>query len=447
VGAAGVGAIVTGDVIVTNSNDAGAGSFRDAIVQANSNGSIATIAFLPDIGTIQLQSTIAYSGTQDLTINANHATLDGSGAGGAAFVASTNGADLTLVSLAVRNSTAEGITVAVASTATGTVRVSLTDVQISDNAGHGLLVEDQENPLDVTDQDGSAAAVEVSVADSRFLRNGFSVTDRDGIRIDEGGAGSLTFTMTNSISEDNAADGIELDERGVGNVVIDVSLTHLTRNGIFDPDDLDDGFDIDEAGDGSITGQVTQSSANHNYEQGLDFNENDAGDLRVNLTDVEANDNLQEGIEYEEDDDVAGGGDVVTVMERITTNGNGAIEGDGGLKVREKGAGNLDVTLSNIIASQNSEAGIHLRETDAGDARVSIDGAVTNGNSGSTGHGIEVRESSSGSITAATITNVTTSGNTGFGVSVENGTVNATNVKGGANGSGLLGGGASFVVN
>jgi hypothetical protein len=97
VGAAGVGAIVTGDVIVTNSNDAGAGSFRDAIVQANSNGSIATIAFLPDIGTIQLQSTVAYNGTQDLTINANHATLNGSGAGGAAFVANTNGADPTLL--------------------------------------------------------------------------------------------------------------------------------------------------------------------------------------------------------------------------------------------------------------------------------------------------------------------------------------------------------------
>jgi hypothetical protein len=190
---------------------------------------------------------------------------------------------------------------------------------------------------------------------------------------------------------------------------------------------------------------VTQSSANHNYEQGLDFNENDAGDLRVNLTDVEANDNLQEGIEYEEDDDVAGGGDVVTVMERITTNGNGVDEETAA--VVQRGAGNFSTPLSNIIASQNSEAGIHLRETDAGDARVSIDGAVTNGNSGSTGHGIEVRESSSGSITAATITNVTTSGNTGFGVSVENGTVNATNVKGGANGSGLLGGGASFVVN
>jgi hypothetical protein len=439
------GTIVSADVMVTNSNDAGPGSFRDAISQANGNASIASIGFLPLVNTIQLQSTVTYTGSQDLTINANHATLDGSGAGGSAFVAVTSGADLSLIGLTVRNASAQGVQVEVLPAATGTVRVSLSDVEIADNAGHGFLVNDQENPDDVADPDGSQAAVEVVVWDSRILRNGYSVSDRDGIRVNEGGDGNLTFTIWNSQSDDNAADGIELDERGAGDVSIDVNKLAVTRNGKFDPSDFDDGFDIDEAGPGHIRGQVSASSANNNFEEGLDFNENDAGDLRVDLSDVEANGNREEGIDYEEDDDFAGGGDLVTTMDRVMTNGNGSSGGDGGLKIREKGVGNLDVTLTNIIASQNSLAGVHLRESDAGDSRISIDGAVATGNSGSTGHGIELRESSSGNITAASLRNVTASGNSGFGVSAENGTVNIANVKGGANGLGLTGGGASFV--
>ena len=430
------GTIVSADVMVTNSNDGGAGSFRDAISQANGNASIATIGFLPGVSTIQLQSTVTYTGTQDLTINANHATLDGSSAGGSAFVAS-GGGDLTLIGLTVANASGQGVEVQVPASATGTMRVALTDVKITGNAGHGFMVDDQLN--------NSAASLDVSVTDSRFAGNGYSVSDRDGIRINEGGVGSIVFNSWNSRMEDNAADGIELDETGDGDVSIDVRRTTISRNGIFDPLDLDDGFDIDEAGPGHIRGQVTSSSANNNFEEGLDFNENDAGDLRVDLSDVEANGNREEGIDYEEDDDFAGGGDLVTTMDRVMTNGNGSSGGDGGLKIREKGVGDLDVTLTNIIASQNSLAGVHLRETEAGNSRISIDGAVANGNSGSTGHGIELREGSTGNITAASVRNVTTSGNSGFGVSAENGTVNISNVKGGANGLGLIGGGASFV--
>jgi hypothetical protein len=84
--------IVTGDLVVTSSSDAGPGSFRDAIAQANANPSIATIAFLPNVNTIGLQSGIVFSGTQHLTINANQATVDASGAGAgvSAFVAATS---------------------------------------------------------------------------------------------------------------------------------------------------------------------------------------------------------------------------------------------------------------------------------------------------------------------------------------------------------------------
>lgn len=431
---AGGATIVTGDVIVTNSNDAGAGSFRDAINQANGDASITSIGFLPEVNTIHLQSGIVFSGTQDLTINANHAAIDASGAGAgvSAFVAS-GGGDLAFLKLNVSNATGQGIEVQVPASATGTIRVALTNVHISGNAGHGFLVDDQLN--------NSAASLDVSVTDSRFAGNGYSVSDRDGIRVNEGGVGSITFNSWNSRVEDNAADGIELDETGVGNVGIDVRQTQIFRNGSFDPLDLDDGFDVDEAGDGSITGDVVSTTASHNFEEGLDFNENDAGDLRVDLRDVEANFNREEGIDYEEDDDFAGGGDLVTVMDRVTTHGNGADGGDGGLKIREKGAGNLSVTLTGIIASQNNMAGIHVRESDGGSAAlVSIANAITTGNAD---HGIQVRGVSSSTTTS--YVDITTSANGGFGLSVDAGTANVTNVKGGGNGNGLTGGGATFV--
>jgi hypothetical protein len=426
--------IVTADIIVTNSNDAGPGSFRDAISQANGNASIASIGFAPAVSKIMLESGIAFTGAQDLQINANHAELDaaGAGAGVSAFVAS-GGGDLSLVGLTVSNAGGQGVEVQVPPGATGTINVSLADVIISGNAGHGFMVDDQLN--------NSAASLNVAVTDSRFSGNGYSVSDRDGIRVNEGGVGSITFTSLNSRMDDNAADGIELDEQGDGAVTIDVRRTQILRNGIFDPTDFDDGFDVDEAGNGSIVGSVVTSVASHNFEEGLDFNENDAGDLRVDLDDVEANFNREEGIDYEEDDDFAGGGDLVAVMNRITTSGNGASGGDGGLKIREKGAGDLRVMLSNIIATQNSLAGIHVRESDSGSATlVSISNAIANSNAG---HGIEVRGVSSSTTT--TYVDVTTSNNGTFGLSVDGGTANITNVQGGANGTDLTGGGATFV--
>ena len=261
--------IATGDVTVTNSNDAGPGSFRDAIAQANGNPAIGSIAFLPSVTTVALQSTVVYSGSQNLTIHGNNATIDGSGSGGTSFRMNTTGADLTLTSLTFRDAPAQGVHVEVAPSATGTVRVSLLDVTAQDNAGHGVLVNDQEDPStedDVQpDPDGSAASVEVVVIGSRFVGNGFSISDRDGLRVNEGGTGDLTLTLERTHAEKNGADGVEIDERGAGNVYIDVSNATFTRNGVFDPADLDDGFDIDEYNDGSIVGTVEGSSANHNF--------------------------------------------------------------------------------------------------------------------------------------------------------------------------------------
>jgi hypothetical protein len=446
-------AIATGDVAVTTNADGGAGSFRAAIEAANADPSIQSIAFNPSVSEVRLASGVVFTGTQPLTIFGNHAAIDGTNVDSAAFI-TTGGGDLTLVNLTVQNAPAEGVQVNVPTSATGTITLTLTGVDIVDNQGHGFVVNDQEDPTTIEDvqpdPDGSDAAIEVVVTDSRFLRNGFSVSDRDGLRVNEGGVGDLSITLTNVHAEDNAADGVEVDERGTGDVHLNVSGTTFVRNGKFDPEDLDDGFDVDEYDDGSILGTIVNSTASHNFEEGFDINENNAGDLRVNFDDVAAGWDGEEGIDLEEDDDFGGGGDVVVVARHIRTQGNGD-GADGALKIREKEAGNLNVTLSDILSTGNIGSGVFVRESSGGNAVISIDGVVSNGNEAgaldpfSLGHGLELLESGAGSFTA-TVNDATVSANAGNGVFADgSGTVTLTNLRGSGNALGLISGSATVL--
>jgi hypothetical protein len=405
-------------VFVTNSHDSGPGSFRDAIDKANAHPAITRIQLLGRVSTIELQQTVWFTGPQNLTISGNGATLDGTDAGGPAFLA-TGGGNLAVFNLTVRNAPAEGISVDVPHYATGTIQVLLFNVDVIDNLGHGVLVDDQDDPATALLDGDSDASVNVSVVSTRFVGNGFSVTDRDGLRVNEGGNGDLIITVLLSLARDNGADGIEVDERASGDVRVDMLGSQVNGNGQFDPADLDDGFDIDENDDGSIVGIVFLSTANDNYEEGFDFNENHAGDLRVDMRQVEAHGNGEEGIDYEEDDDFAGGGDLVTTMVHVRANGNGTTGGgDSGLKIREKGEGNLDATLSRVETSNNLIGGISIRE----DAIGSLVSSVTRASSlANTGHGIDFDENRtnandlSGDL-SATVTRSNSSHNGGAGV-------------------------------
>ena len=396
-------------VFVTNSNDSGAGSFREAILQANADPQIARVLFEGRVTSIRLITPVQFVGGQDLAIDGNSATLDGSAlaSASAAFIA-TGGGDLAISSLTVRDTPGEGIAVEVPAGATGTLSVSLFKVDIIDNAGHGVLINDQEDPSTTDgaqpDARGSAASIEVTVVNSRFIHNGYSVSDRDGLRVNEGGDGDLSITVKHTIAHDNGADGIEVDERGAGDVHVDIAHTQFTENGRLDPSDLDDGFDIDEYNDGSIVGRVFQSESNRNFEEGFDFNENNAGDLRVDLQHVEASGNGEEGIDYEEDDDFAGGGDLVAEMTHVIANGNGVNnDGDAGLKIREKGVGNLDVNVVDVETSNNLIGGISVREDDNGDLAASISRATSLANGG---RGIDFDENGIGNL-AATVSGST----------------------------------------
>jgi hypothetical protein len=221
------------------------------------------------------------------------------------------------VQLTARDAPGSGIAVDIPNAATGTVRVPLDQVDILENAGHGVLVDDQDDPSTGTLDGDSNASVDVQVDQCQFIQNGFSASDRDGLRVNEGGNGDLLITFRNSSSLGNGADGIEVDEKGAGDVVVALFNSHLDGNGQKDPADLDDGFDIDEADAGSVIGLISHTTANDNFEQGFDFNENHTGDLRVDFDHCTANGNNQEGLELEEDHDFPGGGDIVTTMNHV----------------------------------------------------------------------------------------------------------------------------------
>ena len=147
------------------------------------------------------------------------------------------------------------------------------------------------------------------------------------------------------------------------------------------------------------------TTVNDNFEEGLDFNENDAGDLRVNLLLVEASRNREEGIDYEEDDDFAGGGHVVTTMAGIRANANGVDGGDAGIKIREKGEGDLRADVNGVETNDNVSPesdddmrGLQIREDSAGSLTASVSNARALRNEE---HGIDFDENAPASTETA----------------------------------------------
>lgn len=411
---------------VTNTDDAGPGSFRAAVLAANADASIKRIQFIGRAGTIALSSTVEFTGTQDLQIDGNRSTIDGGLLAGLEdpSLRATGGGDLSITTLTFRNAPGPGVDVEVPASSSGIRKYSLVNIDVIGNGGHGVVINDQTFPelagdADATppvppNPDGSSASLHVTVTGSSFHNNGFGALDRDGLRINEGGEGHLIVKISLTKATNNGADGIELDERGEGNVDFEVFGSQFSGNGAFalgmpDPD-LDDGIDVDESMGGHLIGKVILTSANDNYEEGFDFNENDAGDLRIDMSLVEASRNLEEGIDLEEDDDFAGGGDLITTMSGIVANGNAG--GDAGVKIREKGVGDLDARLTTVQAGGNETRGIQLREDAGGSMVAELRLIRTDDNAGI---GIDFDENGTGGLSAS-VKNSGSRNNDGFGV-------------------------------
>ena len=294
------------------------------------------------------------------------------------------GGDLSLSDLTIEGAPSYGLLVDVPDDRTGVQRVDLDRVTVRNSRLHGVLINDQAFYLtdpDSTSDAGSTASLAVSVSGSLFEENGNGAVDYDGFRINEGGDGSIDATVKHTTSTGNGADGLELDERGAGDASFSLQHTSLVNNGFLSTEDPDDGIDVDEAGPGSIIARFNNVDVSNNSEQGVDLNENGEGDLRVTMSQVTGSGNGQEGIEFEEDDDVAGGGNLVADLKNVTTNGNGILlDGDAGLKLREKGAGDLIATVAQATALNNLIGGILIQESAAGTVTAGVQSAAANNN-------------------------------------------------------------------
>lgn len=410
---------------VTSAADAGPGSFRQAVLDANATSSIRSIRFESGLGTIRLVEPVTYSGTQALVIRGGGARLVGSDlADGESALVAEGGGDLTIHDLTVAKAPGNGITIKVPGLASGVFTVRLHQVTIRENGLHGILINDQaeyfSDPSSESEA-GSAASLLVEVSASRFVKNGFALIDSDGLRINEGGVGTLEAHIRDTDFSDNGADGLELDERAAGHADFTLARTLLIGNGAFSAEDFDDGIDVDERSGGDLVGRFKDVVARGNFEQGVDLNENGAGNLRVRMADVRAVENNEEGIEFEEDDDVEGGGNIHAELLRVTARANARAGGDAGLKLREKGPGNLVANLiealavdNRLLGSGDPIAGILIREDESGHLTAEVVQATARRNSGD---GIQFEENEAGNL-AGRIRRSTATGNDGAGANL-----------------------------
>ena len=372
----------SGSVYLVETNaDEGDGSLRAALEAANTDPLVNTIQVGSGIGTVSLASSLIYTGAQPLRILGNGVVVDGGGCA-CDLLTVSGGADLDLFDLTLRNGE-NGLRAVIPSGQTGTVEVRLVGVTVEDNGLHGVQLDDGT----------SSAGIHLELISAQIRDNGFNsgVTDYDGVRVDEGGGGDLTFIARESDAQGNAGDGIDLREGGTGDLFIDGRDSSFGNNGS-QPQALDspeDGFHALERGSGSIDIRLVSSTASGNSARGILLEEEDAGDIRGSITGVEASNNGETNFSVREDADAEGGG--------------------------VPGAGGISLTLTELTADDGSENGAALEEFGAGDLSVQI---VDSGFSDNDADGLVVSQGGTGKGTLRLI-RVTTEGNGGASVTSE----------------------------
>jgi len=366
------------------------------------DASIDAIIITNQVSTVNLATTLGYTGSQNLRIKGHGTSIQPVSGREGSFdlLESTGGADLTLEDLTFQGGL-KGIDVIVPAGATGVLSVNLKQVTVRDCVEHGLHIDDITN--------GTAASLRLDVQGSAIIGNGSDPDDFDGVRVDERGAGGIVAVFHDSVAADNGGDGIELDERNDGSVVAVIRNSGFNHNGNANAGDLEDGFDIDEGGRGDIVADIANARFNDNFEGGLDVNEDDgddpddSGNLIVDLTNVLGNDNDDKGLDFNEGDagsllaafahveasrngifagnleegivlEEAGDGHIVTGFHNVATNGNG----DDGIDIDETGDGDFVGFFANVTANDNGAEGIDIDEADAGSFTIALHNIVSN---------------------------------------------------------------------
>ncbi len=353
-------------VVVTSDADSGAGTFRAALEQASADPAIDTIRFSPRVDTVDLAAPLFFTGAQDLTVDGSGAVIEAAGdaAGDFDLFTASGGGDLSLSRLTFRGGS-DGVVVRTPADATGTVRVALRDVAITDNAEFGLHVDDLS---------GSPATIDLTLSKTAILRNGTTALDKDGVRVDERGEGGITARIQGSNLDANGAEGVELDEAGAGDVRLDVVGSSFNDNGYFSAEDYDDGIDVDEADAGDVRVSIRASQVNGNLDEGVDLNESGEGSLALSVAALDARGNTDEAVALEETD----AGDLTADLRSVRLIGNSAE----GFQAEEGGDGDLLVAILGSVIAFNDGDGAKVEQDDAGVGLLTLRGVFFDGNAG-----------------------------------------------------------------
>ncbi|EBA10896.1 hypothetical protein [Roseobacter sp. CCS2] len=419
-------------LIVTTTADSGAGSLRTALNAASAVNTPTRVLIAVE-GDIVIASGLTYDGTAPIEI-AGRGNLIRTEEN-VTLLLVPNGADLTVTDLSFRgpggfsaenrgdlNGTAgKGIAVDVPADASGNVTLKLTDVTVSDVAGHGVHISDCSLAHDCSQgRYGSAAGLNIMLTNVVVENAGHGRIDADGLRVDERGDGSIRFTAIGTSFLGAGGDGVELDESGAGDIYADVVRSTFTDNGsycqpqIFDafmpaaskgefrnnqmaedavpgpviqsPDntcierevelyssgfvksyafviDLEDGIDLDEADDGSIYATMFASVIASNLDQGVDFDEEGSGGINVSYAATQARFNADDGYKVSEE----GAGDVIGRVDMAFATDNGGT----GFVFEEEDSGNLNVAV-NAATALGNDVGIKVVQENGGTGGLTV---------------------------------------------------------------------------
>lgn len=353
-------------VIVSESADSGPGTFRAAVEKANRDGSVDVIRFRTIKRPVELKAPVVYTGAQGITIEGEGAEITQKGS--THLLVANGGGNLYLENISFTNAGKSGIVVNVPKGDRPREQVVfLRNVVLSRNGWYGLHFDDQRGG-DGTGAD-SSSSLRFLMIDSTVTGNNsdpaLSAADKDGIRIDEGGAGGVTVVISGSALNQNSADGIEIDETGHGDVLATVIGSSFNENGAQPqkPSGLEDGLDIDEAGPGDIHLKITKSTINSNMDEGLDLDEAGDGAIHLSAVELEASGNADENVRATQ----LQRGNVSALMRNVTV--TQSRRGDG-VKLESFDSGNdRNVTGKIFVTLQNSNI---LRN---GDEDIRLDGA------------------------------------------------------------------------
>jgi hypothetical protein len=423
--------------VVTNGNDAGEGSLRAALESGAREIVIATDQ------DIMITTPLVYDGDKSLSIIGSGQTVMTQE--DITLLTMSNGASLTVIGMnfqgpggfdienqSTASSPGKGIFIDVRDDQTGTVKLVMKNVTVSDVANHGVHISDCDLADDCGGGGGGAGggstAQIVVEADNVTIDNvGQGKFDADGIRVDERNNGNILFSATNSTFTRVGADGVELDEGQNGIVRATVIGSSFDANGDYcnpellepqldafldgapDEAEFDEGEQVTEddipgppegfLDNGCIeyaldlydSGFVEAYEYAIDVDDGFDIDEAGNGSLKAMVVDTTITDNFDEGIDFDEEDN----GSIEVVFVGTSASGNT----DDGYKMSESGNASVTGVVTMAVSTQNGGKGFVFEEEDNGNVDVQVFATQTSDNDDSDDTGIEAVQEDVGSGT------------------------------------------------